>query len=59
MSLWELSLSPPVEAAEGSMAHNNGWNGADRMASTTQIIVCGVQRRCSHSEIMFIQYFNQ
>ena len=25
-----------VEAAEGRTAHNNGWNGANGMASNTQ-----------------------
>ena len=26
---------PTVEAAEGRTAHNNGWNGANGMASNT------------------------
>jgi hypothetical protein len=25
----------PVEAAEGKMAHSNGWNGVNGMGSTT------------------------
>jgi hypothetical protein len=30
-----LHICGPVEAAEGRTAHNNGWNGANGMASNT------------------------
>jgi phage gp16-like protein len=29
------SMCAPVEADEGRTAHNNGWNGANGMASNT------------------------